>query len=185
MIFIYITISTNWKTKQSNPNYMNTLLFILLALIALSSYACGHLFSFKERYKKWYEKLFNEDGKPSNWGFSRQTNHDRCALSEQTQLCFVIMFVVVSFLSLEDLTISLGVYVITLVMAIVVPVILGLHYGKRVCDKVIRKECKTCKISIPELWKNPQGYLGDFFDCLWLVNFEIHGTINLLHGIEF
>jgi hypothetical protein len=53
------------------------------------------------------------------------------------------------------------------------------------CNKVVRKECKRYKIDIPEIWKNPQGYLGDFFDYIWLVNFEIHCTINLLHCIEF
>jgi hypothetical protein len=101
---------------------MNTLLFILLAVIALSSYACGY----------WYEKLFKDDGKPSKWRFPRLTNDDRYSLSERTQLCLVIIFVVVSLLSLGDITISLGTYIIILVMAAVVPVILGSYCGKHI-----------------------------------------------------
>ena len=145
---------------------MNTLLFILLVFIALSSYACGHLFSFKERYKEWYKKLFKENGKPSNWRFSRQTNHDRYTWSERAQRCFVMVFVIVSLLCLRDITISLATYFITLTVAVVAPEILGTYLGKRICNKVVRKECKRYKIDIPEIWKNPQGYLGDFFDCL-------------------
>ena len=145
---------------------MNTLLFIILALIALSSYACGHLFSFKERYKEWYEKLFKEDGKPSQWSFSRQTNHNRYILSQRAQLYLVVAFVVISLLCLGDITISLGTYFITLAVTVVAPEILGAYFGKHMCNKVVRKECKRYKIDIPEIWKNPQGYLGDFFDCL-------------------
>ena len=130
---------------------MNALLFILLALIALSSYACGHLFSFKERYKEWYEKLFKEDGKPSSWRFSRQTNHNRYTLSQRAQRCLAIVFVTVSLLSLEDITISLGAYIIIFTMAVAVPEILGSYCGKPVCDKAVRRECERCKISIPEL----------------------------------
>ena len=148
--YLYYNPQTENK-KQSNPNYMNTLLFILLALIALSSYACGHIFSFKERYKEWYKKLFEENGKPSNWRFSRQTNHDRYTLSQRIQLCLVIVFVVVSLLSLEDITISFGAYFITLAVAVAVPEILGSYCGERACNTAIRKECERCKISIPEL----------------------------------
>jgi len=130
---------------------MNTLLFIVLALIALSSYASGYFFSFKERYKEWYEKLFKENEKPSQWRFSRQTNHDRYILSQKAQLYLVIAFVVISLLCLEYITISFGTYFITFAVAVVVPEILGAYFGKHICNRMVYKECERYKIDIPAL----------------------------------
>lgn len=146
---------------------MNPILFILLALIALSSYACGYLFSFKERYKEWYPKLFQNGAKPIQWCLSRQTNHDRYKLSHRVQLTVIIVFLVASMLCLEDMTIGLWLYIIILAAVAVAPEILGGYCGKRGCDRRVRQECFKHGMNIPELWKNPQGFsLGDFFDCL-------------------
>lgn len=167
---------------------MNLLLYFILALIAISSYACGHTFSFKERYKEWYPKLFQNGAKPVQWNLSRQTNHDRYKLSHGIQLAMVAAFLIISMLCLKDITISLWLYIIILAVVALAPEILGAYCGQLQCDKKVRTECERCKIDIPELWKNPQGFPWRFF-CYFLfllfINLEIHSTINLLYRIKF
>lgn len=146
---------------------MNTLLFILLVLIAISSYAEGFLFSFKERYKEeWLPKLFKDGVKPALWGLSRQVNHDKYELSRQVRLYTVITFLIISILCVilhaEIVTINLWEYLIVLVATALLPGVFGYYCGKPYCDKKVRKECTKHGIDIPELWKNPQGSLGDF-----------------------
>ena len=130
---------------------MNLLLLFILALIALSSYACGYSFSFKERYKKWYSKLFQNGAKPTNWNLSRQTNHDRHKLIRRIRLAVIIVFLITSLLCLESMTISLWLYLIILAVVALLPEILGAYCGKHRCDKKVDRECKRCNIDIPEL----------------------------------
>ena len=143
---------------------MNLLLLFILALIALSSYACGHFFSFKERYKEWYSKLFQNGAKPANWNLSRQTNHDRYKLVQRVRLTAIFAFLVALLLCIESMsTISLGLYFVALVVATLLPKRLGRYCGKPICDKKVNRECKRCNIDVPELWKNPQGFPWRFF----------------------
>jgi hypothetical protein len=130
---------------------MNPILFVLLALVALSSYAYGHLLSFKERYKEWHKKLFKNGVKPVQWSLSRQTNRDRYKLSRRILLTMVTVFLVVTMLCLEDMTIPLWLYIIILAIAAVAPEILGSYYGKRCCDKRVSKQCTKHGMDIPEL----------------------------------
>ncbi|MBQ5945613.1 hypothetical protein IJL65_04480 [bacterium] len=130
---------------------MNTILFIMLAVIAISSYAAGYLFSFKERYKEWHEKLFKNDAKPVQWCLSRMINHNRYTFSNWVQLASVAMFLVISLLCLEDITIPLWLYFITLAATATLPEMIGWYCGKRGCDKRVRKECTKCGIDIPVL----------------------------------
>lgn len=165
---------------------MNQLLFVVLGLIAVSSYVSGYLLSFKKRYKKWQKNLFKSRSKPIRWGISRQTNHNRYELVHYVQLVMVAAFLIISMLCAEDITIPLWLYTVILVAAVLFTEILGVFCGKRGCDKKVRQECKKCGIDIPVLWKNLQGYLGDFcFNCQWLINLEIHCSIYLLNSIKF
>lgn len=148
--------------KQNNNNAMNKILFVLLALIAISSFVCGYLFSFKERYKKWYPKLFHEE-KPLHWNLSRKKNHDRYKLSRKVQLAVIILFLITSMLCLKDITIGLWLFLIILAVSAIAPEILGDYCGKYGCDRRVRQECTKHGMSVPELWKNLQGSLGDFF----------------------
>ena len=166
---LYYLLPIKNVNNNQKQRHMNLLLLFMLALIALSSYACGHIFSFKERYKEWYPKLFQNGVKPAQWNLSRQTNHDRYKLIHRVQLAVIIVFLVTSLLCLESITISLGRYFITLAVAALLPEILGIHFGKLQCDKNVRMECERCKIDIPELWKNPQGFPWRFF---WLFMFN-------------
>ena len=130
---------------------MNPLLFTVLALIAVSSCISGYLFSFKERYKEWYKKLFKDGVKPVQWSLSRQTNHDRYKLSHFVQLTTVVVFLAISMLCVESMTISLWLYFIVLSVTAVVPEILGGYCGNRRCDKKVRQECRKHGIDIPTL----------------------------------
>jgi hypothetical protein len=118
---------------------MNPVLLILLALIALSSYAYGYILSFKERCEL-YPKLFANGVKPVWWN---RTNHDMCKLSLQVQLAVIIVFLIASMLCLEDMAIPLWLYIITLAVVAVAPEILGSCCGKRGCDRRARIMHKT------------------------------------------
>lgn len=130
---------------------MSTFLFIVLAIIALSSFARGYLFGFKERYKKWHERLFKITARPSSWGMSRQTNHDRYVLAHWAQLVAVTMFLVISLLCLDSITIPLWAYFLILATTATLPDIIGWLYGKVRCDKVVHKKCMECGVDIPML----------------------------------
>ena len=137
--------------KNNNKKTMNTILFIMLAVIALSSYASGYLLSFKEKYKEWHTKLFKNDVKPVQWCLSRMINHNRYTFSNWVQLASIAMFLVISLLCLEDITIPLWLYIVILATTSILPEIIGWYCGKYGCDKRVRKECTKCGVDIPAI----------------------------------
>ena len=137
--YLYCFLFKENKTTTKIVRAMNPVLFILLALIALSSYAHGYILSFEERCEL-YPKPFANDVKPVWWN---RTNHDMCKLSQQAQLSVIIVFLITSMLYLEDMIIPLWLYIITLAVVAVAPEILGSCCGKRGCDRMTQKMHKT------------------------------------------
>ena len=142
---------------------MELLFIFLLALIALSSYACGYYFSFKERYKQWYNKLFTCRMRPTLWPISRMKNHNRYITSCRTLLITLVILLAIAILNIEEIVVPLWTAFLYLMSMLLIPYFVGKHLGKQICDKKIIRECKSHRLVIDPIWKKSPSLSWRFF----------------------
>ena len=141
---------------------MRILFFVALIVLALGCCDLVYIYSLKERYKKWYQKLFQKNEKPTNWGLSRITNHNRYVKSCKTLFIALGIFLVASILSWEEIAMNLMGYVVTFIVIIALSCVIGWIIGRSACDKEVLEQCDKCGVDKVALWKNPQVFLEIF-----------------------
>lgn len=127
---------------------MFTCFIIASILMWIFEFAARISYCFKEEYKKFYGKLFEEDGfhRPYKWGISRQTNHDVYVTFKR----FAILFVIATILfGLSVCDILHLIVILALPQIIILP--LGETIGKYLCRVSLRKQCKKFNIPFPKI----------------------------------
>lgn len=127
-------------------------MFVFFVICATLMWIFGSVarisFCFKEEYKKYYSRLFEEDGfhRPYKWGISRQTNHDVYVKFK----CFTWLFAFI--------TIVFGVFVcdiLPLIAIITVPLVIVLPLGETIgeclCRTSVKRQCKKFDIPYPKI----------------------------------
>ena len=122
------------------------MILTLVTIIALCSCACGYYYSFKERYKKWYRKLFidTSNSKPIQWGLSRMKNHNRYRLTIWVLSASILAFFIFVAFHIEELP-SLWALIASLSCTTILSIIayyIGKSTGEKACDNQVKKECK-------------------------------------------
>ncbi len=123
---------------------MFTFFVIASILMWIFEFATRISFCFKQEYKKYYSKLFEDGGihRPYNWGISRQKNHDVYVVFKWFTIIFIIITILFGF-SVCDIPSLIAIIAIPLL--IVLPV--GEIIGKDLCRISVKKQCK--KFDIP------------------------------------
>ncbi len=115
-------------------------------LLWIFAFAARISFCFKQKYKKYYGKLFEDDGvhKPYRWGLSRQENHNIYVTFRLFMVLFSIITVLFGVFTCDPLYL---IVILTLPLVIVLP--LGETIGKYLCKKSVKKQCRKFKIPFP------------------------------------
>lgn len=127
---------------------MFTLFVITSILMWIFGLATRISFCFKEEYKKYYGKLFEEDGlhRPYQWSLSRQKNHNVYVGLKYLTCMFAVVSILLGVFVCDILHL---IAIIALPLVIVLP--LGKIIGKYLCRNSVRNQCRKFKIPI-KIW---------------------------------
>ena len=122
---------------------MFTCFVIGATLMWIFGFATSISFYFKQEYKRYYCKLFEEYGihRPYKWGISRQKNHDVYVTFKWLTIIFMIVTISFGFSTCDIMSLI----VIIAVPLLIVPI--GEIIGKDLCRISVKKQCK--KFNIP------------------------------------
>jgi len=111
----------------------------------IAAFVVSATFKFKEEYKKYHDRIFESNNvtRPLNWGISRQKNHDRFVVFRC--LAVILLLLAVAFGSCIDNLVVL--FVLTFAIPILLPLPLGASFGKYLCRRAVKKECKKFGIN--------------------------------------
>lgn len=126
---------------------MKILFFVAVVILALNIYSVTYYYIFKQRYKKWFGKLFPNGVKPYNWSLSRETNRIMFIQSRKLLLITTAIFLVVAVICCNNISSDPLFYLITFTTPTLLSLFIGWIRGRIRCKKEVFKQCDKCRIS--------------------------------------
>ena len=126
---------------------MKVLFFVAVVIFALNIYSAMYYYTFKQRYKKWFGKLFPNGEKPCNWSLSRGTNRIMFIQSHNQLLITTAILLVVVLICCGNMRSDPLFYLITFAAPTLLSLFIGWIRGRVKCKKEVFKQCDKCGIS--------------------------------------
>ena len=124
-----------------------TYLFVsILILEWVFMFFVAFFFRFKENYKDYYQKLFEQKRivRPYGWDISRLRNHRRYEIFKWLTFAALILSLGYGTSALDDLFLLV---ILTLAIPLIIIMPLGTTVGRLSCKNAVKRECE--KFSIP------------------------------------